>query len=148
MQEERVHIFLADDDTDERVLFHEAIRLNAIEAELSVAGNGSELLELLLSMPVNATRLVFLDLNMPIKNGYDCLREIRQHETLRTLPVIIYSTSNNQKDINDTFEAGADFYLHKPSSFNDLQSAMRKLIALQRKVHEKTTRENFVIAVK
>ncbi len=148
MMEERVHIFLADDDADERVLFHEAIRLNAIDAELSVAGNGSELLEILLSTPVKATRLVFLDLNMPIKNGYDCLCEIRQHETLRSLPVIIYSTSNNEKDINDTFEAGADFYLHKPSSFNDLQSAMRKLIALQRKVHEKPSRENFVIAIK
>lgn len=148
MAELPVHIFLADDDTDERVLFHEAIRLNSISAQLSVAGNGMELIEVLHNTPISGPRLVFLDLNMPIKNGYDCLLEIRQHPTLNTLPVVIYSVSNNINDVKATYEAGADFYLHKPSSFNDLQTALRKIFDLNLTQHMEPKWESFVISYK
>jgi DNA-binding response OmpR family regulator len=140
------HIFLADDDADDRGLFYEAIRLTLPGAELTMASNGQELLELLVNSIVKLPRMVFLDLNMPIKNGHECLVDIRQHESLKTLPVIIYSTSDSQADIELTFESGADFYIHKPSSFSDLQNIMKKVFSLNRSEHAPTSRDGFVIS--
>ena len=64
--------------------------------------------------------VLFLDLNMPRKNGFECLSEIKQNEKLKGLPVVIFSTSNSQDKIQILFNAGADIYVRKPYDFSDL----------------------------
>lgn len=140
-----VHIFLADDDADDRALFYEAIRTTFLKAELSSATNGEELLKVLLETKTPLPRIVFLDLNMPIKNGHESLVAIRSHNELKTIPVIIYSTSTDPVDIQKTFEEGADFYIAKPSSFSDLKHIIKTVVMFNRKTHIPPHKENFVL---
>ena len=140
-----IHIFLADDDADDRGLFYEAIRAVYSEAELSQASNGEELIELLFKNSTALPRIIFLDLNMPIKNGHETLAAIRDTEELRSIPVFIYSTSTDPMDIDKSFEGGADFYIAKPSSFNDLKQIIKTVLALNRQTHIPPVKENFVL---
>jgi DNA-binding response OmpR family regulator len=63
--------------------------------------------------------LIFLDLNMPLKNGFDCLKEIKKDDKLKSLPVIIYSTSGEEEVIKLVYKAGALFYIQKPDNFSN-----------------------------
>ncbi|HLP21322.1 MAG TPA: response regulator [Chitinophagales bacterium] len=140
-----VHVFLADDDADDRVLFYEAIRQTMPHAGMTLANNGFELIELLNNTGTTLPRLVFLDLNMPIKNGHECLAEIRVTETLKNLPVVIYSTSEDPRDIEKAYVQGADFYIHKPNSFNDLLEIVRTVLSFNRTTHMPPVKERFVL---
>jgi DNA-binding NarL/FixJ family response regulator len=71
--------------------------------------------------------LVILDINMPFKNGIICLQDITADPELQALKVIIYSTSSNQTDIDKCYNAGADFYLVKPSSFAAIVDNFKKM---------------------
>ena len=120
-------IMLADDDEDDRDLFMEAVE--SPETSVSIVPNGRHLMQAL-----NATgelpHCIFLDLNMPEKGGKECLREIRNNERLKDLPIIIYSTSSNRKDIDDTFEMGANLYVCKPNSFADLTKTLKSILKI------------------
>ncbi len=139
------HIFLADDDSDDRVLFYEAIRLCVPTAHCSIANNGMELMEHLQESLKSDHRLIFLDLNMPLKNGHECLTEIRNHPDFNNIPVFIYSTSINPADIDESLARGADFYIHKPDSFNYLLDIVKHIISLDRWQHQKPAPEDFVL---
>jgi CheY-like chemotaxis protein len=143
--QEPVHIFLADDDADDRGLFYEAIRGTGSSVELTLANNGDELLESLGKIQTAFPRIIFLDLNMPIKNGHEALRDIRNDERLKSIPVYIYSTSTDPTDIDKSFEEGADFYIAKPSSFSDLKYIIKSVLGLNRKVHLPPAKESFVL---
>ncbi len=122
-------IFLADADADDRAMFEEVITEIDSSIQLTCAEDGMKLLQLLNSkMPL--PHLIFLDLNMPNKNGKECLDEIRRVERLKDIPIIIYSTSSSPKDINDTFDKGANLYVRKPSSFKELRSITKDVLAL------------------
>lgn len=140
-----IHIFLADDDADDRGLFYEAIRSSSVKAVLTTASNGDELIRLLVQTPASLPRIVFLDLNMPIKNGHEALIEIRKNDALKTIPVIIYSTSIDPQDTEKSFEEGADFYIEKPTSFNDLKYIIKSVLSRNLFAHKKPTMEGFVI---
>jgi CheY-like chemotaxis protein len=71
---------------------------------------------------------IFLDLNMPRMNGKQFLAEVKKIKTLQDIPVIIYSTSTDKKDILDTIELGAVYFLEKPNRFNDLTNALSNII--------------------
>src|SRR5690606_843658 len=73
---------------------------------------------------------LFLDLNMPRKTGYECLSEIRQHKNLKSLPVIIISTSFEHDVVNLLYKNGADFYIRKPGDFSILKHLIHKAIKL------------------
>jgi len=103
-----MNIALADDDEDDRILFMEAMDQISIRTNLSIFTNGQELMDYLLLPEVILPQLIFLDLNMPIKNGMQCLNEIRKHGRLKDLIVAIYSTSSSEKDIEETFVKGAN----------------------------------------
>ncbi|MEJ7588012.1 MAG: response regulator [Ferruginibacter sp.] len=75
--------------------------------------------------------IVFLDLNMPGKNGKECLKEIKENPRFKALPVIIYSTSAHTKDIMDTHSTGANLYIRKPSSMRGLISVIRRVFLLE-----------------
>ncbi|MGZ3902669.1 MAG: response regulator, partial [Bacteroidia bacterium] len=88
-----INILLADDDKDDRYFFEKALKTLSIKAQLTISEDGEKLMAYLLKHSEKLPDVLFLDLNMPRKNGAECLTEIKLHEKLKKLPVIIYSTS-------------------------------------------------------
>lgn len=127
---DKLKIALADDDADDRFLFEEAIKEIPIKTNLSLYVNGKELMEYLTSPNAVLPQLVFLDLNMPVKNGLQCLKEIRGNSALKELSVAIYSTSCSEKDIEETFINGANIYINKPNNFNKLKEVIERVLQL------------------
>lgn len=123
-----LNIALADDDEDDRLLFKEAIEEIPIETKLSLFNHGQELMDHLYLPNIVLPHLVFLDLNMPIKNGIQCLQEIRDNPLLNQVVVAIYSTSSSEKDIESTFVLGANVYINKPNSFNNLKEVIERVL--------------------
>jgi CheY-like chemotaxis protein len=119
-----LRILLADDDEDDRQLFEEAISHIHPGLQIENAETGYDLLKKLATG--QKPDIVFLDLNMPGKNGKECLAEIRSNKNWKDIPVIIYSTSFSKKDISDTYIAGANLYLLKPTSFPELIQRIRQ----------------------
>ena len=135
-------IMLADDDPDDRDLLAEAI-IAGNSAHVESAHNGAHLMLALTAME-ELPDMIFLDLNMPEKNGKECLSEIRQHDRLKGVPVIIYSTSSSKKDIDDAFDLGATLYVTKPNSFSELKKIMSGILSLDWKTLLPQAKENFV----
>jgi CheY-like chemotaxis protein len=103
------HILLADDDIDDSYLFCEAISEISNVIEFSYVSDGEKLLHFLHTQ--RHPDLIFLDLNMPGKNGKECLYEIRGNEKFDRIPIVIYSTSSGQRDVQACFDGGANYYL-------------------------------------
>lgn len=125
-----INILLADDDSDDRELFQEAISEISSGIKVTAVRNGLELMQHLTSHGVPSPTLLFLDLNMPGKTGKQCLQEIRNNPKFKSLPVIMYSTSTLQKDISDTHTIGAHFYIRKPNSFRGAIALIEKVFAV------------------
>ncbi|RTE53312.1 response regulator [Arenibacter aquaticus] len=143
-----LNIALADDDEDDRMLFKEAIDEIKIKTKLSLFNNGEELMEHLSLPGVVLPQIVFLDLNMPIKNGMQCLHEIRNTPCLKELLVAIYSTSSSEADIEETFINGANIYINKPNSFGALKKAIDKVLQLNWQYHTSAlNRDNFLLRI-
>lgn len=143
-----LRIMLADDDADDRDLFAEAVAESGLHTSLSFAEDGIRLLEMLTANE-NFPDVIFLDLNMPNKTGKECLIAIRKNNKLRNIPVVIYSTSSSQKDIDDTWENGANLYIRKPSSFKEMMEIAAKVLALDWDDYKpNSTKSNFVFTLK
>lgn len=119
-------IYLADDDPDDRMLFQEALAEVDADIRYEAFDNGVSLMESLLDREKAFPRAVFLDLNMPLMNGEECLADIRNEPLLANIPVIIYSTYVDNMKISLLREKGANLYLVKPTSFKELVSALNK----------------------
>jgi CheY-like chemotaxis protein len=124
-------VFLADDDADDRFLFQEALaQLKSATIGLTSFSSGLQLMSHLAVGKNPLPKLIFLDLNMPVKNGFACLKEIREDEKLKNLNIIIYSTSSQFKDILDTLNKGANLYFTKPASFPELVVQLEKIFSM------------------
>lgn len=123
------NIFYADDDLDDQEVFREV--MNEINEDIFIftQNNGDELMQLLKNPPPRP-HVIFLDLNMPVKNGFDVLKEIRQSERFRDLPVIIFSTSGDDDAISRTRQLGATLYVRKPDYYNELKQILRELLTI------------------
>ena len=130
METDNFTILLADDDEDDCMFFKDALNELSLPVSLITVNNGVELMRFLLSHLNNLPQVVFLDLNMPIKTGLECLSEIKQHEELKQLSVIIYSTSYNPEVMDLLYDRGAQHYIRKPADFAKLKSVVNKAIAL------------------
>ncbi|HYD90225.1 MAG TPA: response regulator [Flavobacterium sp.] len=111
--------FLIDDDEDDREIFGIALEDAAPGFECITAKNGLEAMELLNTgnfMPSH----IFVDLNMPYMSGIECLQAIKHIPALATVPVIMYTTSSHNKDIEESRALGASHYLIKPTSLTTL----------------------------
>lgn len=118
-----IDIFYADDDEDDLLFFSEAIEKISEETKslikLHIHRSGDNLLDNI--KKVNTKNgVVFLDINMPRKSGFDFLKEIRQEEDTKEFPVIMYSTSSDKESVEKSKELGANYYAVKPFDFNDL----------------------------
>lgn len=141
-----INIILADDDADDRMLFEDAINEIEVATALSLFNDGKQLMDYLQKPDTTLPEIIFLDLNMPVKNGMECLLEIRANELLKHLCVAIYSTSSSEKDIENTFVNGANIYINKPNSFAALKKALDKVIRLNWQYHTSAlNRQTFLL---
>jgi len=123
------YIYLADDDSDDRDFFADAIAEIDPDIILKQAQDGMYLMDNLLSISVRELpEFIFLDINMPRKSGLECLQEIRNHEKLKEVNVIMLSTSNDPENIQMALELGATFYAVKPSSYEKLRSLLEDVL--------------------
>lgn len=142
MENNFLNVVLADDDEDDRFLFGEAIKQLSIKTKLSLFKDGQELMDYLFSNEMERPNLLFLDLNMPVKDGMQCLREIRQNEAFKDLAIAIYSTSSTEQDIEATFIYGANIYINKPSSFAKLKEVIEKVLQVNWQYHTSNMNRN------
>lgn len=139
-------ILLVDDDEDDRFIFEEALNALDLEVKFDYSSNGIKALELINDPRQFNPEIIFLDLNMPIMSGRDCLLHLRANAHLEGLKIVIYSTSCDLKTINFLFENGADYYISKPSDFKALKEIIHKTIKLSSSKDQKSrTRDQFVI---
>jgi len=118
---------LADDDADDKTLFCEA--LSEIDPDIicHTASDGQQALAIL-SDKEKKPNIIFLDINMPVMDGWQCLGKLKEHADHKNIPVIMYSTSSYQRDIDLALQSGAFCFFTKPSDYRELRSIL-KLIA-------------------
>lgn len=116
-------VFYADDDQDDLDVFKDVAE--DIDENLSVhTHNNGELLLNALDNPPPTPQIVFLDLNMPGKNGLQVLKEIRQERKLNDLPVVILSTSDDERTIGICRELGANYFITKATDYIELKKSI------------------------
>lgn len=137
------HLIIADDDDDDQMLLKEAIQEYSDAIDLTVISDGKQLMNFL--NKGNAPELILLDLNMPYKNGTECLLEIRANENLQHIPVVILSTSRNIRDIEVCFNLGANLFFTKPCSFQSLKVLIRSILSINWSVFKTiTSKQKFI----
>lgn len=146
MKNEPYHILLADDDKSDRMLFIDAFSELKIETNVQTFNDGIQLMDWLNKENINLPEFIFLDLNMPRKNGLECLKEIKSNEKFKGIFIAIYSTSDNEDDIDETFLNGANVYISKPTSFSSLKKVLEKVVITAYLYKDQfMIRENFLL---
>jgi CheY-like chemotaxis protein len=116
-----------DDDIDDQEIFSFAVKDLNKPVNLVTAGDGLEALEILKADQTFIPDCIFLDLNMPRMNGKECLPEIRKLPWLKDVPIIIYTTSSEERDKSDTRRLGASDFMTKESSIQLLKNALDRV---------------------
>jgi hypothetical protein len=148
MQNEPIYVLLADDDEDDRLFFSDAFKELKMNTIVNVVKDGQELIDHLLQADAILPHVLFLDLNMPIKTGLECLKEIKNIERLKNIAVAIYSTSGSEKDIEESFVRGANVYIKKPDSFSSLKKVLSEVITLNWQYQTSgLNRDNFLLSL-
>ena len=125
-----LNIYLADDDDADCLLFKEALEELPVTANLTIVHDGEQLIDLLTKKGNKLPDVLFLDLNMPRKNGFATLGQIKRDEKLLKLPVIIFSTANDQAKVKMVFRDAAHYYIRKPAKFSELKEVIYKALSL------------------
>jgi CheY-like chemotaxis protein len=140
-------ILLAEDDDDDSMFFTSAV--SEIDPGFKVirSRDGVELMNQLKNDI--CPHILFLDINMPRKNGFQCLLEIRQSENYKQLPVIIFSTSGGNEIVDFMYTSGANAFVIKPNDFNLWKAIIQKVIAIDWTSRlPKSSIKDFVLSVK
>jgi len=123
-------VFIVDDDVDDRELFIEAVAEINPSIQCLSAQDCQEALDKLNDESMPLPDIIFLDLNMPRINGKQCLEQLKASARLCNIPVVIYTTSSLQKDIEETRELGAAHFITKPANFGELCRCISEVIAV------------------
>lgn len=148
MNMHHIDIMLADDDKDDCNFFREALEELPFLSKLTTLHDGQQLLQHLSQTAINLPDVLFLDLNMPRKSGFDCLTEIKANNQIKSIPVIILSTSLEHRIANLLYKNGARHYIRKPSHFSQLKQIIH--LAINKVIKEKyapLTQDNFIISL-
>lgn len=142
-------IYLADDDQDDRMLFKEALDEIDVAIVIEDFDNGVTLMDNLLNKDKPLPDLIYLDLNMPLMNGEECLHDIKNEPKLSQIPIIIYSTYVDRTGADSLQQKGANLYIEKPDTFNKLKNLLRKSLEYINKDSKNDVLESeFVISEK
>ena len=148
MEHDPLYILLADDDEDDRMFFKESLEELKIKTIITLVNDGVHLMNYLRDPGNRLPDIIFLDLNMPAKSGFECLVEIRSDNRLRNLAIAIYSTSASDENIEEAFVQGANIYIKKPNNFNILKTILEQVINLNWQYHTSgLKRENFLLNI-
>ncbi len=123
------NVLLAEDDEEDVLLFNTVLSELNQRIIVTVAADGI-LLMALLKQATPLPEMIFLDLNMPRKNGFECLREIKGNEKWNSIKIVILSTSSQPQQIENAYKGGADLYLAKPVSYTQFKKMMEKCLSL------------------
>ena len=129
-----LNILLADDDMDDRFFFDKALNEIPIASELLTVNNGEELMKYLHENETQLPDVLFLDLSMPRKTGFECLAEIKENEKLKGLTVIMLTTSftrgfDLEENLRNTLlKMGAHAYIRKPAGFEELKEVIQQAL--------------------
>jgi CheY-like chemotaxis protein len=139
-----ISILIADDDQDDAAFLNEGLSKIIKSYRVSNAVDGVECMSFLKTNP--APELIFLDLNMPLRSGIECLKLIRGNPLLDQTWVIMFSTSCNYRDIDTCYKLGANFYIVKPVLFKTMVKVLGKLFkALGKPKSELLSKDQFVL---
>lgn len=140
-----LHILLADDDKDDRFFFAKALEGLSIKTKLTTVNNGEKLMTYLDKNSSELPDILFLDLNMPCKNGSECLMEIKANKNIIDFPVIIYSTSLNDEIADILYRNGAHYYMQK-CGLTQLVAQLESVLTLfVEKNHKRPPRSKFLL---
>ncbi len=146
MNTPQLHLLLADDDEDDCLFFKQALIELSANVQLTTVYNGEQLMQLLTQKLPALPNAIFLDINMPLKNGYECLAEIKLNDTLNQIPVFMLSTSSEQGVISSLYKSGATYYISKPSQFLVLKNVIEQALTLIiQGSNDQPAKENFVL---
>ena len=127
-------ILLVEDTPDDELLILRALKKNHIGNEVIVVRDGAEALDYLFCTgahvnrnPDNLPELILLDLRLPKVDGIEVLRRIRANKDMHSLPVVVFTSSNADRDLVNSYAFGANAYIHKPVDFQELIKAIREL---------------------
>jgi len=141
-----INICLADDDEDDRLFFTDAFEELKINTKVSTFKDGVELMDYLNHEDSVLPNVLFLDLNMPKKNGVECLLEIKKNEKLNDIAIAIYSTSSSEEHIEETFINGANIYIKKPNDFDNLKKILSEVVTINWQYHTSgLNKDNFLM---
>ena len=146
MDKDYIHIILADDDEDDRLLFTDAFEELKINTKVNTFNDGVELMDYLNNPDAVLPNVLFLDLNMPKKNGIECLYEIKSDERFKEIAIAIFSTSSSEEHIEETFVQGANIYIKKPSDFATLKKVLSDVVTINWQYYTSgLNRDNFLL---
>ena len=120
-------ILLVEDDPDHELLTIRALKKSSIANEVQVAHDGEEALHLLFGPEAIKPQVILLDLKLPKIDGLDVLRRIRENDATRMLPVVILTSSDEERDLVRSYQLGVNSYIRKPVNFDDFAEATRQL---------------------
>ncbi|MFT6478604.1 MAG: CheY-like chemotaxis protein [Spirosomataceae bacterium] len=129
MESSEYIILVADDDEDDIQFFQEALEELEQKTVLVTVNNGVALMKYLTDS-CNVPHALFLDMNMPLKNGSDCLKELRAMNHCQELLIIIYSTAVNQEHIPSLIAQGSSHYIRKPNEFQKIKTAIQTVLSI------------------
>jgi CheY-like chemotaxis protein len=137
-------ILLVEDDLDDQQTFAEVIQKLELPAHLAFARDAIELFGHLDKDP--HVDLIFQDINMPLKNGKQCLKELKSDKRYCHIPVIIYTVSASELDIDEVYENGAHYYVIKPYAYINFMEAMKKVFSIDWTTHQPVpAKKDFII---
>jgi CheY-like chemotaxis protein len=141
-------ILIADDDEDDRIFFRDALQEIKVNTNLTLVNDGSQLMNYLNNTDNRVPDVLFLDLNMPVLSGMNCLIEIRKMSRFKDLAVAIYSTSSSEENIEEAFVQGANIYIKKPNDFSALKIILEHVITINWQYHTSgLKKENFLLNI-
>lgn len=123
-----IHLLLADDDQEDCELFSEILGELEPETQLTMVHDGVQLLQTLHNSDTDLPDVVFLDLNMPRKSGFECLEEIKENSRLKHIPIIIFSSSFDPITAEKLLQNGARYYICKPSGYSQLKHVISNAV--------------------
>ena len=130
MISKNINILLADDDNADCLLFKDALEELPVSARLTILHNGEQVIEELTKKRKKLPDVLFLDLNMPRKNGFATLAAIKSSSKLQDLPVVIFSTASDQEMVKIVFRNAAHYYICKPVDFSRLKKVIYEALTL------------------